>query len=73
MSASLKAEEKTAILDKCKEISASLKAAGLRVELDDRDNYTAGWKYNHWELKGESRLMQSHRAYDIVFRRATAH
>ena len=53
LSASIKAEEKTAILDKCKEISASLKAAGLRVELDDRDNYTAGWKYNHWELKGK--------------------
>ena len=26
--------------------------AGLRSKLDDRDNYTPGWKYNHWELKG---------------------
>ena len=27
-------------------------AAGIRTKLDDRDNYTPGWKYNHWELKG---------------------
>jgi prolyl-tRNA synthetase len=20
--------------------------------LDNRDNYTPGWKYNHWEMKG---------------------
>lgn len=26
--------------------------SGLRAKLDDRDNYTPGWKYNHWELKG---------------------
>eukprot|EP01024_Parvocaulis_polyphysoides_P021699 TRINITY_DN20290_c0_g1_i1.p1 TRINITY_DN20290_c0_g1~~TRINITY_DN20290_c0_g1_i1.p1 ORF type:complete len:174 (+),score=12.88 TRINITY_DN20290_c0_g1_i1:138-659(+) len=24
----------------------------LRVQSDDRENYTPGWKYNHWELKG---------------------
>lgn len=30
----------------------SLKAAGVRSKLDNRDNYTPGWKYNHWELKG---------------------
>jgi len=29
-----------------------LKAAGIRVELDDRENYTPGWKYNTYELKG---------------------
>ncbi len=22
------------------------------MRLDDRDNYTPGWKYNHWEMKG---------------------
>jgi len=22
------------------------------VNVDDRDNYNPGWKYNHWELKG---------------------
>ena len=25
---------------------------GVRVNVDDRDNYNPGWKYNHWELKG---------------------
>jgi prolyl-tRNA synthetase len=29
-----------------------LSAAGVRVEVDDRDNYNPGWKYNHWEVKG---------------------
>ncbi|CAN0010404.1 unnamed protein product [Pylaiella littoralis] len=33
-------------------IVAKLKAAGVRVKCDDRINYTAGWKYNHWEQKG---------------------
>ena len=31
---------------------AALKAAGVRVTLDDRANYNPGWKYNYWELKG---------------------
>jgi len=29
-----------------------LKEAGVRAHLDDRDNYSPGWKYGHWELKG---------------------
>ena len=29
-----------------------LKKSGIRVHLDDRDNYTPGWKFNNWELKG---------------------
>ena len=24
----------------------------MRVQVDDRDNYNPGWKFNHWELKG---------------------
>lgn len=31
---------------------AGLTANGVRAKLDDRENYTPGWKYNHWELKG---------------------
>ncbi len=26
--------------------------ADIRAELDARDNYKPGWKFNHWELKG---------------------
>lgn len=29
-----------------------MKKSGVRTHIDDRDNYTPGWKYNHWELKG---------------------
>jgi prolyl-tRNA synthetase len=24
----------------------------VRVYFDERDNYTPGWKFNNWELKG---------------------
>jgi prolyl-tRNA synthetase len=44
--------EKEAILSKCKEMFSALKSNGLRVKVDDRDNVTPGFKYNHWELKG---------------------
>jgi len=35
-----------------RELEEALKGAGVRVEVDDRDNYNPGWKYNHWEVKG---------------------
>lgn len=35
-----------------REVGAALKRAGVAVEVDDRDNYSPGWKYNHWELRG---------------------
>jgi prolyl-tRNA synthetase len=34
------------------EVAEDLEAAGLRVELDDRENRNPGFKYNEWELKG---------------------
>jgi len=36
---------------KANELQGELKSAGVSVKVDDRDNYTPGWKYNHWELK----------------------
>jgi len=33
-------------------IRALLKPLKVRVTVDDRQNYTPGWKFNHWELKG---------------------
>ncbi len=30
----------------------ALEASDVRVVTDTRANYTPGWKYNHWELKG---------------------
>ena len=37
---------------KCKEISNMLASKDVRAHVDDRDVYTPGWKYSHWELKG---------------------
>ncbi len=28
------------------------KLNGIRIRIDDRDEYTPGWKFNEWELKG---------------------
>jgi len=40
------------VLPHAQKILAELKAAGLRVHLDDRDSYTPGWKYADWEMRG---------------------
>ncbi|KAL4444722.1 hypothetical protein ABPG74_015930 [Tetrahymena malaccensis] len=40
------------VLKKAHDLKAELKKAGIRVQVDDRDNYTSGWKFNHWEVKG---------------------
>lgn len=34
------------------ELEKALADAGVRVTSDCRTNYTPGWKYNHWEVKG---------------------
>merc|ERR1719163_1389502 len=36
----------------CHALAAQLRAAKVRVHVDDRDDYNPGWKYNYWELKG---------------------
>lgn len=35
-----------------KEITTLLCDVEIRAESDCRDNYSPGWKFNHWELKG---------------------
>jgi prolyl-tRNA synthetase len=37
---------------KAGEIESELKNAGIRVYMDGRDEYTSGWKFNEWEMKG---------------------
>ena len=44
-------KEKDLVLNKCKEIKTGLKDA-FRIKIDDRDQYSPGWKFNFWELKG---------------------
>jgi prolyl-tRNA synthetase len=47
-----KDEEKELVLNKVNELAADLKAAGIRVKLDDDDTKKPGWKFAEWELKG---------------------
>ena len=42
----------TGVLEKCDELRADLKQAGIRVKVDTRDTVSAGFKFNDWELKG---------------------
>ena len=45
------AAHKPGVLEKAREIADLLKNAGIRVQLDDRDQ-SPGWKFNEWEMKG---------------------
>jgi len=45
-------EEKQGVLDAAGQVRDTLKNAGIRVFVDDRDQYKPGFKYNEWELKG---------------------
>jgi prolyl-tRNA synthetase len=47
-----KGDDYTSIHAAAKKVYQALKEAGVRVELDDRENYNPGFKYNHWELRG---------------------
>jgi prolyl-tRNA synthetase len=40
------------VISKAKEVAQELGELNLRVHVDERDGYTAGWKFNEWELKG---------------------
>lgn len=44
-------EEKKVVFEACQRLEKDLKGA-VRVHLDARDNYTPGYKFNHWEVRG---------------------
>ncbi len=46
------AAHKGGVNEACQKLTNDLKAAGIRVNLDDRDTYSPGYKFNHWELRG---------------------
>ncbi|KAM7173131.1 bifunctional glutamate/proline--tRNA ligase isoform 1-T1 [Macrochelys suwanniensis] len=48
----LSEEDKEALMKKCNEYLKRLLRVNVRVRADLRDNYSPGWKFNHWELKG---------------------
>lgn len=47
-----KDESKTVVKQKAHELEQKLKDSQIRVQTDDRDEYTSGWKFNDWEMKG---------------------
>jgi len=48
----LSAEEKQNLYDEIEKLRSNLEAAEVRVEVDMRENYGPGYKFNDWELKG---------------------
>eukprot|EP00079_Xenopus_tropicalis_P010834 XP_002936063.2 PREDICTED: bifunctional glutamate/proline--tRNA ligase isoform X1 [Xenopus tropicalis] len=48
----LSEEDKDALLKKCDQYLKRLLNVDVRARADVRDNYSPGWKFNHWELKG---------------------
>jgi prolyl-tRNA synthetase len=40
------------VKDEASEIELELKRVGIRAYVDGRDEYTSGWKFNEWEMKG---------------------
>ena len=40
------------VLPRARELQARLAGAGVRVHLDPREEYTPGWKFAEWELRG---------------------
>ncbi|XP_046740941.1 bifunctional glutamate/proline--tRNA ligase [Diprion similis] len=53
ITASSTPEQRQQLLTECTKLENQLKTEGkLRVQGDYRDNYSPGWKFNHWELKG---------------------
>lgn len=44
-------KSKKEVLEKAENICAILKK-NFRVEVDNRDGYTPGWKFNEWEMRG---------------------
>jgi len=47
-----KGDVNEAVLPKAREVQAMLRAAGIRVHLDARDQFQPGFKYADWEMRG---------------------
>ncbi|MGI5881811.1 MAG: proline--tRNA ligase [Dethiobacteria bacterium] len=45
-------KSKDEVLRRANEVAAGLRSINIRVELDDREGYSPGWKFNQWEMKG---------------------
>jgi bifunctional glutamyl/prolyl-tRNA synthetase len=52
VTATMAEEERSKVMDHCSKMTQMLNAAGIRTHFDDRENYSPGWKFYHWEQKG---------------------
>lgn len=66
VTASLPEQEKEALLIQCSKYQSRLLDAGIRVKTDLRDNYSPGWKFNHWELKVRNDMMMMTKVVVVV-------
>ncbi len=44
--------DSSSIMETVRSVAKTLNLAGLRVHVDEREQYTPGWKFHEWELKG---------------------
>jgi len=44
--------EKAVVMQTADRVYGELKAAGIRLKMDDREEVTPGFKYNDWEMRG---------------------
>ncbi len=44
--------EKSKVMEVADRIFSELKAAGIRLKMDDRENVSSGFKFNDWEMRG---------------------
>jgi prolyl-tRNA synthetase len=47
-----KQKERDIVIEESKRLLVELNNLGFRALVDDREGYTAGWKFNDWEVKG---------------------
>lgn len=45
-------EDREHVVNEVDKLAKTLKSAGVRAHLDDREGYSAGFKFNEWEMKG---------------------
>ena len=53
-----KDEERSAVLERVQQLAAELRGGGLAIEVDDRDGFTPGPKFFHWEQRGVPLLIE---------------
>lgn len=47
-----KPEERSRVMETVNRWTPSLKTAGIGFKIDDREQYSPGWKFNEWEKRG---------------------